>query len=68
MLSDFLDGAHAAVVVEDGAIAFDLAESKYSVSGEDNKVAGDIAALDGRLRPESVYMRRRRRSRWPTAR
>src|SRR5260370_41234920 len=32
MLSDFLDGAHAAVVVEDGAIAFDLAESKYSVS------------------------------------
>jgi hypothetical protein len=37
MLSDFLDGAHAAVVVEDGAIAFDLAESKYSVSGEYNK-------------------------------
>jgi hypothetical protein len=32
MLSDFLDGAHAAVVVEDGAIAFDPAESKYSVS------------------------------------
>ena len=38
MLSDFLDGAHAAVaVVEDSAIAFDLAESKYSVSGEYNK-------------------------------
>jgi hypothetical protein len=37
MLSDFLDGAHAAVVVEDGAIAFDLAESKYSVSGEYHK-------------------------------
>jgi len=36
MLSDFLDGAHA-VVVEDGAIAFDLAESKYAVSGEYNK-------------------------------
>jgi hypothetical protein len=36
MLSDFLDGAHA-VVVEDGAIAFDLAESKCSVSGEYNK-------------------------------
>ena len=31
MLSDFLDGVHAVVVVEDGAIAFDLAESKYSV-------------------------------------
>src|SRR5271155_3373722 len=37
MLSDFLEGARAAVVVEDGAIAFDLVESKYSVSGEYNK-------------------------------
>src|SRR5580704_8075471 len=37
MLSDFLDGAHAAVVVEDSAIAFDLAESKYSISGEHHK-------------------------------
>jgi hypothetical protein len=37
MLSDFLLGAHAAVVVEDSAIAFDLTESKYSISGEYNK-------------------------------
>jgi hypothetical protein len=37
MLSDFLTGARAAVVIEDGAIAFDLAESKYSISGEYNK-------------------------------
>ncbi len=37
MLSGFLTGARAAVVVEDGAIAFDLAESKYSISGEYNK-------------------------------
>jgi len=37
LLSDFLEGARAAVVVEDGAIAFDLAESKYSISGEYNK-------------------------------
>lgn len=37
MLSDFLIDARAAVVVEDGAIAFDLAESKYSISGEYNK-------------------------------
>jgi hypothetical protein len=37
MLSDFLNGARAAVVVKDGAIAFDLAESKYSVSGEYHK-------------------------------
>src|SRR5271156_831013 len=37
MLSDFLEGARAAVVVEDGAIAFDLSTSKYSISGEYNK-------------------------------
>ena len=37
MLSDFLAGAHAAIVVEDAAVAFDLAESKYSISGEYNK-------------------------------
>ncbi|MFY9560721.1 MAG: hypothetical protein WAQ52_10850 [Terriglobales bacterium] len=37
MLSDFLAGARAAIVVEDGAIVFDLAESKYSISGEYNK-------------------------------
>ena len=36
-LSEFLTGARAAVVVEDGAIAFDLAQSKYSISGEYNK-------------------------------
>jgi hypothetical protein len=37
MLSDFLNGARAAVVVEDGAIAFDLVDSKYTISGEYNK-------------------------------
>jgi hypothetical protein len=37
MLSDFLDGSRAAVVVEDGTVVFDLAESKYSISGEYNK-------------------------------
>ena len=37
ILSDFLEGARAAVVVEDGVIAFDLAESKYSITGEYNK-------------------------------
>jgi len=29
MLSDFLDGSRAAVVVEDGAVVFDLGASKY---------------------------------------
>jgi hypothetical protein len=37
LLSDFLQGARAAVVVEGGAIAFDLADAKYSISGEYNK-------------------------------
>lgn len=37
MLSDFLAGARAAVVVEDGAVAFDLTDAKYSISGEFNK-------------------------------
>jgi hypothetical protein len=37
MVAGFLDGARAAVVVEDGAIVFDLAEAKYSISGEHNK-------------------------------
>ena len=36
-IAEFLAGARAAVVVEDGAIAFDLAESKYSISGEYSK-------------------------------
>ena len=33
----FLVGSHAAVVVEDGAVVFDLADAKYSISGEYNK-------------------------------
>jgi hypothetical protein len=37
MVADFLAGSRAAVVVEDGAIAFDLAQAKYSISGEYNK-------------------------------
>ena len=37
MLADFLDGSRAAVVMEDGAVVFDLADAKYSISGEYNK-------------------------------
>jgi hypothetical protein len=37
MLEDFLGGSRHAVVLEDGAIVFDLLESKYSISGEYNK-------------------------------
>jgi len=36
-IADFLAESRAAVVVEDGAIAFDLTEAKYSISGEYNK-------------------------------
>lgn len=37
MVADFLAGSRAAVVVEDGAVAFDLASAKYSIGGEYNK-------------------------------
>jgi hypothetical protein len=37
MLQEFLGGSRHAVVLEDGARTFDLADSKYSVSGEYNK-------------------------------
>src|ERR1700693_412115 len=36
-VEDLLIGSREAVVMEDGAIAFDLARSKYSISGERNK-------------------------------
>ncbi|HKU26965.1 MAG TPA: hypothetical protein VJQ54_15935 [Candidatus Sulfotelmatobacter sp.] len=36
-VADFLSEASAAIVLEDGATTFDLAEAKYSISGEYNK-------------------------------
>ncbi len=36
-MQDFLSEASGAVVLEDGAVAFDLGRSKYSISGEYNK-------------------------------
>lgn len=36
-VQDFLSEAASAVVFEDGAVAFDLGQAKYSVSGEHNK-------------------------------
>ena len=36
-MEDFLACAQDAVIIEDGAVVFDLAQSKYSVSGERNK-------------------------------
>lgn len=36
-LHTFLSGCRGAVVIEDGAVAFDLSQAKYSASGEQNK-------------------------------
>ncbi len=36
-MQEFLAEAAGAVVLEDGAVAFDLARAKYSISGEYNK-------------------------------
>jgi len=36
-VQDFLSEASGAVVLENGAVAFDLAQSKYSISGEYNR-------------------------------
>jgi hypothetical protein len=36
-VEDFLTSAGDAVIIEDGAVVFDLAQSKYSTSGERNK-------------------------------
>jgi hypothetical protein len=36
-LETFLVGSNAAIVIEDGALLFDLAQAKYSISGESNK-------------------------------
>jgi hypothetical protein len=36
-VQDFLSEAAGAVVLENGAVAFDLAESKYAISGEHNR-------------------------------
>lgn len=37
VLADFLAGASGAVVLEDGAVVFDLSQAKYSISGEYHK-------------------------------
>jgi hypothetical protein len=36
-LQEFLNEASGAIVLEEGAVAFDLAQAKYSISGEYNK-------------------------------
>src|SRR5690242_3411823 len=36
-IEGFLSGSHDAVVIENGAVLFDLTRSKYSISGERDK-------------------------------
>jgi hypothetical protein len=36
-LEGFLSGSNNAVVIEDGAVVFDLGQAKYSIPGESNK-------------------------------
>ena len=36
-VQDFLSEASGAVVLEDGAVAFDIGQAKYSISGDHNK-------------------------------
>jgi len=48
-LQQFLACAQDAVIVEDGAVAFDLAESKYSISGEHNKCLLHLWSAEGNV-------------------
>src|SRR5882757_2421072 len=36
-VADYLRESSGAIVLEDGAVAFDLGQSRYSISGEHNK-------------------------------
>ena len=61
-VQDFLSEAAGAVVLENGAVAFDLAQSKYSISGEYNTGGAEVgtgSALEAgdlpRTRPSFSY-------------
>jgi hypothetical protein len=45
-IEDFLTTARDAVIIEDGAVVFDLAESKYSISGERNQCLLHLWSLE----------------------
>src|SRR6266550_4127900 len=67
-VEDFLVGSRDAVVMEDGAVAFDLAQSKYSVSGEHNKCVLQLEVQRlGQVRPSKLEICRARDRRTPTA-
>jgi hypothetical protein len=45
-IEDFLTCARDAVIIEDGAVVFDLAQSKYTISGERNKCLLHLWSLE----------------------
>src|SRR5439155_20194782 len=45
-VEEFLSQAHDAVVLEDGAVAFELVQAKYSISGERNKCLLHLWSLE----------------------
>ena len=64
-VNDFLAEAYGAVVLEDGAVAFDLAQAKYSISGEYNKCLLHLwsaernavrRVLDAEVRSGTLYL------------
>jgi hypothetical protein len=48
-VEDFLAGARDAIVLDDGAAVFDLAQAKYSISGERNKCLLHLWSADRNL-------------------
>jgi hypothetical protein len=48
-VEDFLAGARDAIVLDDGAAVFDLAQAKYSISGEHNKCLLHLWSAEGNL-------------------
>jgi hypothetical protein len=64
-VEDFLAGARDAIVLDDGAAVFDLAQAKYSISGERNKCLLHLwsaernlvrRVLDVEVRPEVLRL------------
>ncbi|PYX31902.1 MAG: hypothetical protein DMG77_05055 [Acidobacteria bacterium] len=49
-VQDFLSEAAGAVVLEDGAVAFDLGRAKYSISGEYNKCLLHLWSAEAKYR------------------
>jgi hypothetical protein len=56
-VQEFLSEASSAVVLEDGAVAYDLERAKYSISGEYNQCLLHLWSAE-RIRCGGYWMRR----------